>query len=109
MKGVSERNGGHKKEGICMDIPQPISITPPVIPKLCSECGGERMLYNVGPEIVAYTQNTRFDTQRQFWTCICTNCGQTTFYLREPEKPPTKKSTQPLGEKKSTESLREEL
>ena len=92
-----------------MDVPQPIPITQQAIPKLCPECGGERMLYNVGPELVSYIPSTRFDTQRQFWTCICTTCGQTTFYLKEPEKPPTKKSTQPLGEKKSTEPLSEEL
>ncbi len=88
-----------------MDVQPPIPITQQSIPKLCPECGGERMLYNVGPELVSYVPSTRFDMQRQFWTCICTTCGQTTSYLREPEKPPIKKSTQPLGEQKSTEPL----
>ena len=81
-----------------MDTQSPIPITQQhAIPKNCPECGGDRMLYNVGPEIVAYALNSRFDTHRQFLTCICTACGHTTFYLREPEKPPTKKLSKPLS------------
>ncbi len=67
------------------------------ISKTCPECGGDRMLYNAGPAIVSYAQNSKFDPTRPFWTCICTACGNTTFYLREPEKPPTKKLSQPLS------------
>ena len=65
----------------------------PAIPKLCPECGGERMLYKVGPKIAVYTLTNKFDKKRQFRACICTTCGYTTFYLNDPGVPPIKKSS----------------
>ncbi len=67
-----------------MTSPNPLPAPGP-----CPECGGTRVYYNVGPEIVAYSSEAArtFDNQRHFRMCVCTNCGYAAFYVENPGVP----------------------
>ena len=62
--------------------------TEPTTSKHCSQCGGECISFAMGSKPFGRVKSA-LDQQQQFLpmdALICTCCGHTTFYTREPEK-----------------------